>query len=57
MVIENVIDIRAVIAERQSDAVIESRALVYRREDGTCGERLTLFFRKMCFLPADCDFL
>ncbi len=39
MVIENIIDIRAVISERQSDAAVESRALVYCRKNGTRGER------------------
>ena len=57
MVIENVVDIRAVISERQGDAAVESRALIYCRENGARGERYDAIFRKMCFLPAVCDFL
>lgn len=49
MVIENVIDIRAVIAERQSDAAIESRALIYCRENGANGERYDAIFPKNVF--------
>ena len=49
MVIENVVDIRAVVTERQGDAAIESRALVYRREDGTCDERYDAICPKNVF--------
>lgn len=49
MVIENVIDIRAVVAERQGDAAVKTRALIYCREDGTCGERYDAIFQKNVF--------
>ncbi len=57
MVIENVIDIRAVVSERQGDAAVESRALIYCRENGASGERYDAIFPKNVFLPAVCDFL
>lgn len=49
MVIENIVDIRAVVAERQGDAAIESRALVYCRENGACGERYDAIFPENVF--------
>ncbi len=49
MVIENVIDIRAVISERQGDAAVESRALVYCRENGASGEGYDAIFPKNVF--------
>lgn len=49
MVIETVIDIRAVVAERQGNAAVESRALVYCRENGARGERYDAIFPKNVF--------
>lgn len=49
MVIENIVDIRAVVSERQGDAAVESRALIYCRENGARGERYDAIFPKNVF--------